>query len=32
VKDFLRRAKRVHLQNANPAQKLFFQRLFTARG
>jgi hypothetical protein len=32
VKDFLRRAKRVHLQNANPAQKLFFQRLFTGRG
>lgn len=30
--EYLRRAKRVHMQNATPAQKEFFQRMFTTRG
>jgi hypothetical protein len=29
---YIRRAKRVHLQNATPAQKKFFIRLFSQRG
>jgi hypothetical protein len=29
---YLRRARRMHLQNATPAQKKFFLRLFNQRG
>jgi hypothetical protein len=29
--EYLRRYKRVHLQNATPAQKEFFKRMFTKR-
>jgi hypothetical protein len=29
--DYLRRGKRVHLKNANPAQKEFLQRMFRGR-
>lgn len=31
VAEYIRHAKRVHLQNATPVQKKFFERLFSGR-